>query len=128
MVPATRALVDAMLAAAQLRAEDVITEMPSRKMAVTAEKVAINAVMAGCLPEYMPVVVAAVKRSRSVVRAAITSLPAALAPVGRDPRQRRRSAQRLGINATNNVFGPAVAGERERSGRELRLVLLNCLK
>src|SRR6187551_784077 len=61
VVPATRPLVDAMLAAAGLRGDDVITEMPSRKAAVTAEKVAINAVMAGCLPEYMPVVVAAVK-------------------------------------------------------------------
>ena len=33
----------------------------NRQVAVTAEKVAINAVMAGCQPEYMPVVVAAVE-------------------------------------------------------------------
>ena len=34
---------------------------PGRNAVVSAEKAAINAVMAGCRPEYMPVVVAAVK-------------------------------------------------------------------
>src|SRR6185436_10091480 len=61
VVPATRALVDEMLAGGGLKPDTVIAEMPSRKVAVTAEKVAINAVMAGCRPEYMPVVAAAVK-------------------------------------------------------------------
>ena len=61
VVPASRALVDDMLGAAALRPDAVIAEMPSRKVSVTAEKVAINAVMAGCRPEYLPVVIAAVK-------------------------------------------------------------------
>src|SRR5882757_6270419 len=61
VVPATRPLVNATLAAAALEPDAIIAEMPSRKAALTAEKVAINAVMAGCKPEYMPVVVAAVK-------------------------------------------------------------------
>ncbi len=56
VVPATRALVTDMLGAGGLRPDAVIAEMPSRKVAVTAEKVAINAVMAGCKPEYLPVV------------------------------------------------------------------------
>ena len=34
---------------------------PTARCPITAEKVAINAVMAGCRPEYMPVVVAAVE-------------------------------------------------------------------
>ena len=38
-----------------------ITYIAHRAVSVTAEKVAINAVMAGCRPEYMPVVVAAVE-------------------------------------------------------------------
>ena len=61
VVPATRALVNEMLAGGGMRPDAVIAEMPSRKVAVTAEKVAINAVMAGCKPEYMPVVAAAVR-------------------------------------------------------------------
>src|SRR5579862_5167848 len=63
VVPATRELVDAMLSAGGLKPDTVLAEMPSRKFAVTAEKVAINAVLAGCKPEYMPVVAAAVKAS-----------------------------------------------------------------
>src|ERR1700749_2708706 len=61
VMPATRPLVAEMLEAGGLRAGDVVATMPSRKVAVTAEKVAINAVMAGCKPEYMPVVTASVK-------------------------------------------------------------------
>src|ERR1700722_8735887 len=61
VLPATRPLVQEMLEAGGLRTGDVVATMPSRKVAVTAEKVAINAVMAGCKPEYMPVVTAAVK-------------------------------------------------------------------
>ena len=61
VIPATRALADDMLEACKLPPEAVIAQMPSRKAAVTADKVAINAVLAGCRPEYMPVVVAAVK-------------------------------------------------------------------
>jgi hypothetical protein len=126
VVPATRALVDAMLAAARLRGEDVVTEMPSRKAAVTAEKVAINAVMAGCLPEYMPVVVAAVK-ALADPRFGLHHVAAALSGPTVVILVNGRIAQRLGINATNNVFGPGVRANAT-IGRALRLVLLNCLK
>jgi hypothetical protein len=61
VLPATRPLVKDMLEAGGLRPDAIIAEMPSRKVSLTAEKVAINAVMAGCKPEYMPVVAAAVK-------------------------------------------------------------------
>src|SRR5258707_11411884 len=56
VVPASRFLVKEMLEAGSLKPDAVIADMPSRKVAVTAEKVAINAVMAGCKAEYMPVV------------------------------------------------------------------------
>lgn len=41
--------------------EDVVGLVPERGRAITAEKVAINAIMAGCLPAYAPVVTAAVE-------------------------------------------------------------------
>jgi hypothetical protein len=40
---------------------EVLGEYASRHKTITMEKVAINAVMAGCLPEHMPVVVALVR-------------------------------------------------------------------
>lgn len=126
VVPATRPLVDEMLAAGGLMSDAVITEMPSRKAAVTAEKVAINAVMAGCKPEYMPVVIAAVKALAAPgfglhhVAAALSGPTIMILVNG-------PIANRLGINATNNVFGPGVRANAT-IGRALRLVLLNCLK
>jgi hypothetical protein len=125
VVPATRPLVDAALAAAGLKADAIIAEMPSRKAAVTAEKVAINAVMAGCKPEYMPVVVAAVKAMATPefglhhVAAALSGPTIMIVVNG-------PIAARLGINGTNNVFGPGVRANAT-IGRALRLVLLNCL-
>ena len=61
VVPPTEAKVRAMLDYAGLAASDIIAEEGVRGVAFTAEKVAINAVMAGCKPEYMPVIVAAVQ-------------------------------------------------------------------
>ena len=61
IVPPTEALVRRFLEAAGLAPDDVVGIEPVRRRRITAEKVAIAAVMAGCLPEYMPVVVARVQ-------------------------------------------------------------------
>src|SRR5262245_30413250 len=61
VVPPTEKSVASMLAGGGLRAEDVIGEIRDRHVVVTAAKLAINAVMAGCRPEYLPVVVAAIR-------------------------------------------------------------------
>lgn len=61
VIPPTPDRVKEMLKAADLFPAQVIGEIKERKRIFTAEKIAINAVMAGCLPEYMPVIVAAVK-------------------------------------------------------------------
>jgi hypothetical protein len=53
--------VERMVLASGLDAEVVLGEMGPLGGAVTVEKVAINAVMAGCVPDYMPLVVAAVQ-------------------------------------------------------------------
>jgi hypothetical protein len=126
VVPATRPLVDAMLAAASLQPDAVIADMPSRKVAVTAEKVAINAVMAGCKPEYMPVVVAAVK-ALATPEFGLHHVASALSGPTVMMLVNGPIAKKLGINATHNVFGPGVRANAT-IGRALRLVLLNCLK
>ena len=126
MLPATRPLVDEMLEAGGLSGDAVIAEMPSRKVALTAEKVAINAVMAGCKPEYMPVVVAAVK-GLATPEFGLHHVASALAGPTIVILVNGPIARTLRINATNNVFGP---GNRANAtiGRALRLVLLNCLR
>ena len=61
IVPPTPQRVEAMLAATNLPPDHVITEIPPNWGAATVEKLSINAVMAGCLPEYLPVLIAAVE-------------------------------------------------------------------
>jgi hypothetical protein len=126
VVPPTRPLVTNMLAANGLRPDAAIAEMPSRNVVVTAEKVAVNAVMAGCKPEYLPVVVAAVKGLAApdfVLHHVASGLSgSSIMILVNGPITRR-----LGINGTNNVFGPGVRANAT-IGRALRLVLLNCLR
>ena len=61
VVPATEELVRRMLAGSTGAPNDSLGIIQPRNGRVTLEKIAINAVMAGCRPEYFPVVVAAVK-------------------------------------------------------------------
>jgi hypothetical protein len=61
VVPPTEARVRAFLEAAALDPGAVLGEIPERDRVITAEHLAINAAMAGCRPEYMPVLVAAVE-------------------------------------------------------------------
>src|SRR4051794_9249893 len=61
IVAPTEPAVAQFLAAAYLHPADVIGVEPVRRRTLTAEKVAIAAVMAGCLPEYLVVIVAIVR-------------------------------------------------------------------
>ncbi len=60
IVPPTPDAVAACLEWALLPADHLIGVEPVRERAITAEKVAINTVMAGCLPSHFPVVVTAI--------------------------------------------------------------------
>ena len=61
VVPPTEARVLRMLEGTSRAADDVVAIVPPDLVECTVEKVAINAVMAGCKPEYLPVVLAAVE-------------------------------------------------------------------
>jgi len=120
--PATPDRVTAMLAAARLDPKQEIAFITHRSVSITAEKVAINAVMAGCRPEYLAVVVAAVEGIGD---------PAWAITAGNVDRRRRGPhdrhgsiARRLDINSGDNLFGPGWASEPHR-GRALRLVMRN---
>jgi len=59
VIPPTEDLVAAMLAATPHKPDELLGVMQPLKGRVTVEKVAANAVMAGCYPDYFPVVLAA---------------------------------------------------------------------
>jgi hypothetical protein len=125
VIPPSEKTVKATLAAANLSAGDVVGEIPARNVKVTADKIAINAILAGCLPEYMPVVLAAVKgicHSDFGYHGPATSTGgAAIAVIVNGP-----MVGRLGINAADNAFGPGFRANAT-IGRAVRLLMMNTL-
>ena len=124
IVPPTAARVAAMLAGmSRHNADELINIVPPKMGKATLRQIAVNAVMAGCRPEYLPLVVA--------------SLQAVCAPeYGLAHRQTTTHAgaplmivngpivERLKINCGRGLFGP---GWRANAtiGRALRLLLIN---
>jgi hypothetical protein len=125
VVPPTEASVAAMLAGAGLRGHEVLGEIPGRNTVVTADKVAINAVMAGCRPEYAPVVVAALRalcRPEFAYHGPASSTGgSAMVLIVNGP-----IARRLEINSGNNALGQ---GHRANAtiGRAVRLSMMNVM-
>jgi len=62
VLPPTPSAVERMIAARGQERDRVLGVIPPLKGIATIEKIAANSVMAGCLPEYFPLVLAAVKR------------------------------------------------------------------
>ncbi|HEX2828024.1 MAG TPA: hypothetical protein VHP37_16850 [Burkholderiales bacterium] len=125
IVAPTESRVRAFVAAASLSPDAVVGVEPVRRRRITAEKIAIAAVMAGCLPEYMPVVVAIVKALCEPQyglhgSSASTGGSAPFIVVNGPIRNE------LGMNATHNVFAN---GSRANAaiGRSIRLFILNVL-
>ena len=61
VVPPTEERVYRMLKGTGRKADEILGMMPPNNIACTVEKVAVNAVMAGCKPEFLPVVLGAVE-------------------------------------------------------------------
>lgn len=126
IVPPTPEAVEEFLAAAGLEADEVLGTVPSWEVSVDAEHVAINAVMAGCLPDYMPVVVAAV---RAVTRPEqnVHSATATLAGNWQAVIVNGPIRQELGIACGQGCMGPGFRANAS-IGRALRLVIRNVLR
>src|SRR5438067_4274674 len=123
VVPPTEARVRAMLEAAHLPPDHQIGVIRDRAVVITAEKVAINAVMAGCRPEYLPVVAAAVEGIAdprwSYHGPGTSTGGAGVLMIVNGP-----IARRLDVNAGANLFGPGWRANLT-IGRAVRLVMRN---
>jgi hypothetical protein len=123
VVPPTAERVQAMLDAVRLAASTEVGYVAHRAVSATAEKVAINAVMAGCKPEYMPVVVAAVEAIADPLWSyhgpGTSTAGAAVLTVVNGP-----IARELEINCGDNLFGPGWRANLT-IGRAVRLIMRN---
>jgi hypothetical protein len=123
VVPPTPDRVSRFLEAGGRPPGDVVIEYVDRSRTLTVEKVAINAVMAGCRPEYFPVVLALVDAMADPgfpLHAANASTGGmAIGFVVNGPIRNE-----LDMNCRGNVLGP---GNRANStiGRALRLTQIN---
>ena len=109
--------------AADAAPDAVLGELDPLKGLATVEKVAANAVMAGCRPEYLPVVLAAVRaiadpafnlRGVQTTDENVTPLVVVCGPV----------ARAIGVNASFGALGPGWQANAA-IGRAVRLVMNN---
>lgn len=123
VVPPTPERVVRMLAGTFYPPNDVVGIVPPNQTACTVEKVAINGVLAGCKPEYMPVLLAATEAACSdkfcmhgLIATTYFSSPIIVVngPI----------AQRIGMNSAGNALGQ---GNRANAtiGRALQLIIRN---
>ena len=123
VIPPTTARVAEFIGHSGRNLDDVIGELPERRRVITVEKAAANAVMAGCLPEYFPVVLAAAEAMLdpefNLVGPSSSMGGAAVLCIVNGPVR-----EQIGLNSRNNLFGP---GNRANGtiGRAIRLILMN---
>jgi hypothetical protein len=124
MVPPTRDRVDAMLAAlGDVDPDAVVATLPPRFGEATRRILVVNAVLAGCAPEHLPVLVTAV-RALARPELNLRGVNATTHPVAPLVIVHGEIAERAGYNSGLGAFGP---GNRANAttGRALRLVLLH---
>ena len=123
VVPPTPERVAAMLAGARADGAESLGLMPPLWRDCTIEKLAVNAVMAGCEPAAFPVIVAAVQAMLEPVfnlyGVQATTHPVAPLLVVNGP-----AAQAVGLHAGSGCFGPGFRANAT-IGRAIRLVLMN---
>ena len=123
VTPPTDQRVIAMLKGTSRKPDDIVGGIPPNLAECTVEKVAINAVMAGCRPEYMPVLLAAIEAAlepvftlHGVLATTYFSGPVIIVngPV----------VKRIGMNSGINALGQ---GNRANAtiGRALNLIVRN---
>lgn len=125
LVPATGAAVDRMIEGARRRRDEMIAVLEPGFGFATVEKIAVAAVMAGCRPEHMPVLIAAVEciadprinlRNKAMSTGTHTPLIVVNGPI----------RTRIGMNAGTCAFGPGAPSYANTViGRALRLVMMN---
>ena len=123
IVPPTADRIERMLSKHWLDPDEALCQLAPLFVPVTWRDVAANAVMAGCKPEYLPVVAAAVEALAAaefnLIGISTTTGSAGTLVIVNGP-----IASAIGMNAAANVLGP---GNRANAtvGRAVRLVLQN---
>ena len=123
LVPPTPDRVAAMVAGTSRGGNDVVGTVPPNLVELNVEKAAVNAVMAGCTPDYFPIVLAATEAvctpEFTMHGLAATTYFSGPVLIVNGP-----IAGRVGMNSGHNLFGP---GNRANAtiGRAVNLIIRN---
>jgi hypothetical protein len=123
VIAPTAAAVAEMVAGSRRSGGEFIGIIPPRLGIATVEQIAINAVMAGCRPQHMPVLITAVEAMLEP-RFNLASLQATTHPVAPLLIVHGPIARALGMNAGAGAFGPSSMANAVM-GRAVRLILWN---
>lgn len=124
VVPPTAERVDATLeASGGGDPDEVIAALPPRNGAATRRAIAVNAVLAGCPPEVMPVVVTAA-RALAKPELNLEGVQATTHPVAPLAVVHGRAVDDLGFNGALGAFGPGCRANAT-VGRAVRFLLLH---
>jgi hypothetical protein len=123
IVPPTRERVARMLACTQRKPEEVIAKVAPGFGAATVEGIAINAVMAGCRADHLPVLIAATQ-AMSEPEFNLQGIQATTNPVAVWLIVNGPIAEQLGVNAGPNCLGQGAVANATL-GRALRLIMQN---
>jgi len=123
VVPPTPGLVDRFLAETRRAPDELIWRMPQLHRSCTVGLAAVNAAMAGCRPEYFPVVLAALE---ATVDEGWPGTGGWQSTTGGGPIHIVNGPvrARLGFNSTGNVLGPGFRANAT-VGRAIRLIIMN---
>jgi hypothetical protein len=123
IVPPTEARVARMLAATALAPDTLIARLAPAFGEATVERIAVNAVMAGCDPEYLPLLITVV-HAVNEPQFNLQGIQATTNPVAVWILVNGPVARQLAINAGHNCLGEG-AWANLTIGRALRLILRN---
>ncbi len=123
IVPPTEARVHQCLEQTTRDPREIVGVLPPRQGEATVEKIAANAVMAGCRPEYFPVVLATIEALADPLFN-LDSVQATTHPVAPLIVVNGPIARALEIQAGYNAFGQGFRAN-VTIGRAVRLVLMN---
>ena len=118
ITPPTPELVEHFMVASGLAPGEIIVNLREQSRTVTVEQIAVNTVAAGCRPEYLPVVVTALRAMNeepyNLHSTTVSGATAPLVIVSGD------AVDLLGVNSGFSVFGSGhVANDHDWSGRSV---------
>lgn len=123
IIPPTKSRVDKFLKYSDLKPEEIIVVLPPKRGKGTLEKVAINSVMAGCLPNFMPVVQHAIK-AVSQEKLNLPAINATTHPISICTILNGPISYEIAINSGAGCLGPGNIANAT-IGRALRLCMIN---